>query len=170
MTAIDPEAHPSRAIRRDDSMRHTAMLPLRAQTDHLPVILGSLLIALAVGACARQPAPAPPPPPVATLTVTPRPATFSEDYVAETEAVNTVVILPRVGGVLEKQVPTEENASGPGSCCSSSIRSPTPPHWPRRGPRWRRTRRSSRSPAAIWSVISPSQSSTPSASRTWMPR
>ncbi|HZR37869.1 MAG TPA: efflux RND transporter periplasmic adaptor subunit [Nevskia sp.] len=53
---------------------------------------------------------APPPPPavdVAVVTVTPQPATVTEDYVAEAEAVNTVEIRPRVGGVLEKQVPIE---------------------------------------------------------------
>jgi membrane fusion protein (multidrug efflux system) len=44
---------------------------------------------------------------VAVLTVTPQPATVTEDYVAQTEAVNTVEIRPRVGGVLEKQVPIE---------------------------------------------------------------
>lgn len=36
------------------------------------------------------------------VTVSPHPATVTEDYVAETEAINTVEIRPRVGGVLEK--------------------------------------------------------------------
>ena len=35
------------------------------------------------------------------------PATYTEDYVAQTEAVNAVEIRPRVGGVLEKQLPNE---------------------------------------------------------------
>jgi membrane fusion protein (multidrug efflux system) len=39
--------------------------------------------------------------------VAPQAATVAEDYVAETEAVNTVEIRPRVGGVLEKQLPIE---------------------------------------------------------------
>jgi membrane fusion protein (multidrug efflux system) len=39
--------------------------------------------------------------------VTPQAATVFADYVAQTEAVNTVEIRPRVGGVLRKQVTIE---------------------------------------------------------------
>jgi membrane fusion protein, multidrug efflux system len=41
------------------------------------------------------------------MDVTHTPATYTEDYVAQTEAVNAVEIRPRVGGVLEKQLPNE---------------------------------------------------------------
>jgi membrane fusion protein (multidrug efflux system) len=44
---------------------------------------------------------------VTVITVTPHPVTFSEDYVAQAEAVNAVEIRPRVGGMLEKRVPVE---------------------------------------------------------------
>src|SRR3984957_7758460 len=44
---------------------------------------------------------------VTTIAVTPHPVTFPEDYVAQTEAINTVEIRPRVGGMLEKRVPIE---------------------------------------------------------------
>jgi membrane fusion protein (multidrug efflux system) len=51
---------------------------------------------------------------VATITVTPKPATFTLDYVATTEAINTVEIRPRVTGVLEKQLPHEGEPVTPG--------------------------------------------------------
>jgi membrane fusion protein, multidrug efflux system len=44
---------------------------------------------------------------VTVITVTPHPVTFSEDYVAQAEAINAVEIRPRVGGMLEKRVPVE---------------------------------------------------------------
>src|SRR5690242_4685993 len=65
------------------------------------------LITLALTACGSK-GPAPPPRvEVATVAVAPQPATVFTDYVAQTEAVNTVEIRPRVGGVLEKQLPIE---------------------------------------------------------------
>ncbi|WP_157572426.1 hypothetical protein [Nevskia soli] len=57
--------------------------------------------------CGKKPPPPPPSVDVAIVTVTPRAATVTEDYVAQTEAVNTVEIRPRVGGVLEKRLPNE---------------------------------------------------------------
>src|SRR5258708_8225638 len=73
-----------------------------------------LILALWVGtatlmltACGKQGPSSPPAVDVSTVAVAPQAATVTEDYVAETEAVNTVEIRPRVGGVLEKQVPTE---------------------------------------------------------------
>ena len=57
--------------------------------------------------CGKKPPPPPPSVDVAIVTVTPQAATVTEDYVAQTEAVNTVEIRPRVGGVLEKQLPNE---------------------------------------------------------------
>ena len=62
---------------------------------------------LMLTACGKRDPPAPPAAAVSTLTVTPQAAAVFEDYVAQTEAVNTVEIRPRVGGVLEKQVPIE---------------------------------------------------------------
>jgi membrane fusion protein, multidrug efflux system len=77
----------------------------------------SLLSAVVVthlGGCGKGGPPTPPPPEVATLTVTPRPATFTVDYVATTEAINTVDIRPRVTGLLEKQLPIEGEHVTPG--------------------------------------------------------
>jgi membrane fusion protein, multidrug efflux system len=64
-------------------------------------------IALLNFACSKHPPPAAAAVDVTTITVTPHPVTFPEDYVAQTEAVNTVEIRPRVGGMLEKRVPIE---------------------------------------------------------------
>ena len=69
-----------------------------------PVVL--LTVAVLLG-CSGHKTPPPPAPEVSVLTVKPGPATFTEDYVAQTEAINTVEIRPRVGGVLEKQLPIE---------------------------------------------------------------
>jgi membrane fusion protein (multidrug efflux system) len=74
----------------------------------------SAFAAMQLAACGKGAAPAPPAPEVATLTVTPKPATFTLDYVASTEAVNTVEIRPRVTGVLEKQLPIEGEHVNPG--------------------------------------------------------
>jgi membrane fusion protein (multidrug efflux system) len=63
--------------------------------------------ALVLVACGKKDPPAPPAVAVSIVTVAPQPATVFADYVAQTEAVNTVEIRPRVGGVLEKQVPIE---------------------------------------------------------------
>ena len=60
-----------------------------------------------LAACSPKKPPAPPPAEVTVLEVAHTPATYTEDYVAQTEAVNTVEIRPRVGGVLEKQLPNE---------------------------------------------------------------
>src|SRR6202140_1142350 len=62
---------------------------------------------LVLVACGKKGPPPPPPADVSTVAVAPQAATVAEDYVAETEAVNTVEIRPRVGGVLEKQLPIE---------------------------------------------------------------
>lgn len=85
------------------------MTPYRRPAGLLSVTAMTLL-----AACGKAPPPAPPPPEVATLTVVPRPATFTLDYVASTEAVNTVDIRPRVTGVLEKQLPIEGEHVKPG--------------------------------------------------------
>jgi membrane fusion protein, multidrug efflux system len=71
-------------------------------------------LALCVGAatlvftaCGKKAPATPPRVDVSTVAVAPQAATVFADYVAQTEAVNTVEIRPRVGGVLEKQVPSE---------------------------------------------------------------
>jgi membrane fusion protein (multidrug efflux system) len=69
---------------------------------------------LLLAACGKGPPNAPPPAEVATVTVAPKPVTFTLEYVATTEAVNTVEIRPRVTGVLEKQLPTEGDQVKPG--------------------------------------------------------
>ena len=76
-------------------------------------LLSALAVAL-LAACAKGPPAGPPPPEVSTLTVAPQAATFSVDYVATTEAVNTVEVRPRVTGVLEKQLPSEGERVKPG--------------------------------------------------------
>jgi len=63
--------------------------------------------ALSLTSCGKKGPPAPPAVEVSTVTVKPQAATVGTDYVAQTEAVNTVEIRPRVGGVLEKQLPNE---------------------------------------------------------------
>ena len=57
--------------------------------------------ALVLVACSKKGPPPPPPVDVSTVAVAPQAATVAENYVAETEAVNTVEIRPRVGGVLD---------------------------------------------------------------------
>jgi len=71
----------------------------------LALCIGSA--ALSLTACGKKGPPAPPAVEVSTVTVKPQAATVGTDYVAQTEAVNTVEIRPRVGGVLERQVPIE---------------------------------------------------------------
>lgn len=63
-------------------------------------------LALAGAGCAKQ-APPPPPAEVAVIRVQPRAATVTEDYVAQTEARETIEIRPRVGGLLDKQAAVE---------------------------------------------------------------
>ena len=60
---------------------------------------------LALAACSGNsgPPPAPPPPEVGVIKTVAQPVTVYEDYVAQTEAVDTVEIRARVGGILERQ-------------------------------------------------------------------
>ena len=71
----------------------------------LALLVGTAAATLA--ACSKKGPPAPPAVEVSTVTVKPQAATIGTEYVAQTEAVNTVEIRPRVGGVLEKQLPIE---------------------------------------------------------------
>lgn len=64
-------------------------------------------LALLCSACSKGPPPTPPPVEVATVIVQPHPATFPEDFVAETEAIEAVEIRPRVGGQLVQRAPIE---------------------------------------------------------------
>ncbi|TLZ39564.1 MAG: efflux RND transporter periplasmic adaptor subunit [Gammaproteobacteria bacterium] len=84
--------------------------------DSMSVAAGSKVrrLALCIGAaalmltaCGKKTPADPPRADVSTATVAPQAATVFTDYVAQTEAVNTVEIRPRVGGVLEKQLPIE---------------------------------------------------------------
>ena len=64
----------------------------------------SMLVLAALAGCGQQGAPpAPPPPDVAVIKVAPSPTTVFEEYAAQTEAVDTVEIRARVGGILERQ-------------------------------------------------------------------
>lgn len=68
----------------------------------LPLAAACVLSLLA--ACSDPTAPAAPPPPeVTVMSLQPREASITVEYVAETEAFNTVEIRPRVGGLLDKQ-------------------------------------------------------------------
>jgi membrane fusion protein (multidrug efflux system) len=86
-------------------MPHSHGLAVRSKLVQFTLCVGTA--ALMLTACGKKGTPTPPPVEVAAITVTPQAATVAEDYVAQTEAVNTVEIRPRVGGVLEKQLPNE---------------------------------------------------------------
>ena len=109
----------------------------------------------AVRRCSKAPPPAPHPVDVATVIVHPQPASFPEDFVAETEAINAVEIRPRVGGVLEKRLPEEGQRVKAGQLLFVIDRSPISPRSRRRKQRWRRTRRRSSNRSAIW--VAPSR-------------
>jgi hypothetical protein len=74
----------------------------------LALLVGTAAATLA--ACSKKGPPAPPAVEVSTVTVKPQAATVGTDYVVQTEAVNTVEIRPRVGGVLEKQAANRRRA------------------------------------------------------------
>lgn len=75
----------------------------RGEASH-SIIGGALLITaqLLLGGCSKPPPPAPAAA-VTVIKVQPRAATVTEDYVAQTEARETIEIRPRVGGLLEKR-------------------------------------------------------------------
>lgn len=81
-------------------------MPMRHHSSVLAVMIPAALVTLA--ACSGKPAPPPPAPvSVSVITAAPRPASIALDYVAQTEALNTVEIRPRVGGLLESEVAQE---------------------------------------------------------------
>jgi membrane fusion protein (multidrug efflux system) len=61
------------------------------------------MLALMAGCGQKGPPPAPPPAEVTVIKAAPAPVTLYEDYVAQTEAVDTVEIRSRVNGILERQ-------------------------------------------------------------------
>jgi len=64
----------------------------------------SMLALGTLAGCGQQGGPpAPPPPDVSVIKVAPTAVTVFEDYAAQTEAVDTVEIRARVGGILERQ-------------------------------------------------------------------
>ena len=72
----------------------------------MPRIRAALLAMalLTSSACGDKAAPAPPPPPeVAVIRLSPAAVTVFEEYVGQTEAIDTVEIRARVGGLLERQ-------------------------------------------------------------------
>jgi membrane fusion protein (multidrug efflux system) len=65
---------------------------------------GGLLSLSLIAGCGNKSAPPPPPPPeVNVIKPVAQPITVSEDFVGQTEAVNTVEIRARVSGILERQ-------------------------------------------------------------------
>jgi membrane fusion protein (multidrug efflux system) len=82
-------------------------MPHFAHRPRRTMLTAAAIVAALLTGCSPKKPPAPPPPEVTVLDVKHTPATYTEDYVAQAEAVNAVEIRPRVGGVLEKQLPNE---------------------------------------------------------------
>src|SRR5882724_2113454 len=89
-------------IRLHISAPHDEISVRRSRSGVFHVSLRVAICAIVLTACSKGAPPAPPPQEVSVVIIAPHPATVTEDYVAETEAINTVEIRPRVGGVLEK--------------------------------------------------------------------
>ncbi len=79
---------------------------MRAVTKSCRLVMLPLLLS-GMAACGQKPNTAqqhaPPPPEVSVIKVVASPVTLSEDYAAQTEAVESVEIRARVGGILERQ-------------------------------------------------------------------
>lgn len=75
--------------------------PLNVTRPGALAMLTAALLALA--GCSGKGAPPPPAPEVTVIKAVVQPVTVYEEYVAQTEAVDTVEIRARVGGVLERQ-------------------------------------------------------------------
>ena len=65
--------------------------------------LAAILLALSACSSGKSGNQAPPPPEVGVIKAVAQPVTVYEEYVAQTEAVDTVEIRARVGGILERQ-------------------------------------------------------------------
>jgi membrane fusion protein (multidrug efflux system) len=77
---------------------------------HIPVfrrILPAVIVLAFVTGCDKKAAAPPPSVDVSVIKVVPKPATVTADYVAQTEAFNSVEIRPRVGGILEQVLAVE---------------------------------------------------------------
>lgn len=88
-------------------MAHVGAIPvMRALARSCRLILFSLLIS-GLSACGEKKQDAaqhaPPPPEVSVIKLAATPVTLSQDYAAQTEAVEAVEIRARVGGILERQ-------------------------------------------------------------------
>src|SRR5213596_1571999 len=80
-------------------MRHSSKL--RPSVHRLIFVLLALT---SIWGCIQKSAPPPPAPPeVSVIKLTATPVTVLEEYVGQTEAVDTVEIRARVGGILERQ-------------------------------------------------------------------
>ncbi len=86
--------------------REISVRALRVRTDR-PGLLTQFAIALTLlvfAACGnKSPPPPPPPPEVTVIKAVGQPVTVFEEYVGQTEAVDTVEIRSRVSGILERQ-------------------------------------------------------------------
>ena len=85
--------------------RPTASLRAFFARSHIGVRVTTTAFAvLAITACGQKSEPAQPAPPeVTVIRLTPAPVTVFEEYVGQTEAIDTVEIRARVGGILERQ-------------------------------------------------------------------
>lgn len=86
------------------------MAELRAPCGPTDIRGGALLLTVAVlalSACGQKAAPPQPPPEVTVIRLAPAPITVFEEYVGQTEAIDTVEIRARVGGILERQTYTD---------------------------------------------------------------
>src|SRR5215469_1640112 len=72
-------------------------------TKRIAAAVSMLALGVLAGCGQQGGPPAPPPPDVAVIKVAPTAVTVFEDYAAQTEAVDTVEIRARVGGILERQ-------------------------------------------------------------------
>src|SRR5437763_8360732 len=85
--------------------RPTASLRAFFARSHIGVRVTTAAFAVvAITACGQKSEPAQPAPPeVTVIRLTPAPVTVFEEYVGQTEAIDTVEIRARVGGILERQ-------------------------------------------------------------------
>lgn len=80
----------------------SAKTAMQKTAFYFALAASGLTLGLQLEGCAKK-QPPPAPVEVATIQIAPRAATVTEDFVAQTEARNTIEIRPRVGGLLEKQ-------------------------------------------------------------------
>src|SRR5690348_7300257 len=104
-----PVKHPAaHQLLRSGSIPHLSkamakMCALLGWNDRRFAAAMSLLWLTALAGCGQRGAPPPAPPEVSVLKLSPTPVTVYEEYPGQTEAVDTVEIRARVGGILERQ-------------------------------------------------------------------